>query len=122
VRRAVAALALAAALALTACGGKVIDHQKAEAFIDQDLAGVDVAVTDVTCPAEIEIEAGADFECEVTIENGDRAVVQMRMVDQDGLVRPVSIESADQRNTAPGAGPTQPEADRAADAVPSESG
>ena len=85
----VCAAALSAAL-LAGCGGKVIDDAKAEEFIRQDLAGVGVEVESVSCPAGVEVAAGTDFECDVSAD-GERAVVQMRIVDDEGLVRPIEI-------------------------------
>lgn len=93
-----AALALVVAVALaallTACGGKVIDDAKAEEFIRQDLAGVGVEVERVSCPSGVEVSAGVDFECDVAAD-GEMAVVQMRIVDDEGLVKPIEIRSAD---------------------------
>lgn len=88
----VAATALLALLA--GCSGKVIDDAKAEEFIRQDLAGVGVEVESVTCPSGIEVQAGTDFECDVAAD-GEQAVVQMRIVDDEGLVRPIEIRGAD---------------------------
>ena len=92
-----AAAALAAAIVLAAllagCGGKVIDDAKAEEFIRQDLAGVGVEVESVACPSGIEVAAGTDFECDVAAD-GEKAVVQMRIVDDEGLVRPIEIRGA----------------------------
>lgn len=91
-----AALLAAFALAglLSACGGKVIDHAKAEEFIRQDLAGVGVEVESVNCPTGVEVSAGTDFECNVAAD-GEKAVVQMRIVDDEGRVKPIEIRSAD---------------------------
>lgn len=76
------------------CGGKVIDDAKAEEFIRQDLAGVGVEVESVSCPSGVEVSAGVDFECGVTAD-GEQAVVQMRIVDDEGRVKPIEIRSAD---------------------------
>lgn len=77
---------------VSGCGGKVIDYTKAEEFIRQDLAGVGVEVESVICPKGIEVSAGTDFECEVSAD-GEQAVVEMRIVDDEGLVRPVEIRA-----------------------------
>jgi hypothetical protein len=89
-----AALVLLASVAFAACGGKVIDDNKAEEFIRQDLSDAGVNVESVSCPSGVEVAAGSDFECDVAAD-GERAVVQMRIVDDEGLVKPITIRSAD---------------------------
>lgn len=95
-RLTVLAIAVLASLAvlLTACGGKVIDHTKAEDFIRQDLAEVGVEVESVSCPKGVEVESGVDFECEVAAD-GEEAVVQMRIVDDEGRVKPIEIRAVE---------------------------
>lgn len=83
-----------AAVCLAACGGKVIDASKAEEFIRQDLSSAGVEVESVSCPTGVDVAAGAEFECEVAAD-GERAVVQMRIIDDEGLVRPIEIRAAD---------------------------
>lgn len=79
---------------LSGCGSKVIDHTKAEEFIRQDLAGVGVEVENVSCPSGVKVGPGVDFECSVAAD-GEKAVVQMRIVDDEGRVKPIEIRSAD---------------------------
>lgn len=98
--RVAAVLSAAVALALlglfAGCGGKVIDGAKAEEFIRQDLAGAGVEVESVSCPRGVEVEAGVDFECDVAAD-GEKAVVQMRIIDDEGLVKPIEIRSVDSK-------------------------
>lgn len=86
--------AVATTALLSACGGKVIDHMKAEEFIRQDLTEAGVKVGSVSCPKGVEVKGGTDFECEVSA-GGEKAVVQMRIVDDEGRVKPIEIRSAE---------------------------
>ena len=90
------AVLVLAAIVLMGCGGKVIDHQKAEEFIRLDLTEAGVEVEAVSCPGDVEVAAGVDFNCEVTADGGEEAVVQMRILDDEGRVKPIKIESAEQ--------------------------
>ncbi len=102
-RFAVLAAGLIAVLALTACGGKVIDSVKAEEFINQDLTSAGVKVESVSCPKSVEVKAGVDFACEVSADGGEKAVVTMRIIDSEGKVEPTKIESVDGDNGKSGA-------------------
>lgn len=106
-RTALATLGVLAAVGLAACGGKVIDASKAEEFIRQDLSSAGVDVESVKCPSNVDVKAGTDFECDVAAD-GERAVVQMRIIDDEGLVKPIEIRAAD--TDAPGKGENKGEA------------
>ena len=64
----------------------VIDADKTEAAIKRNLEDtMSLVVADVACPTDIEVEAGATFECEVNLSNGrlEMAVLQIENSDAD---------------------------------------
>lgn len=74
-------------------GTKVLDTAKAERLISQateEQAGV--APTDVTCPSDIEAEAGATFTCSATLE-GQPISFTVTQTDGDGNVEVESVNS-----------------------------
>jgi NAD(P)H-hydrate repair Nnr-like enzyme with NAD(P)H-hydrate epimerase domain len=88
----VAVGAVLAALAITACGGKVIDDGKAEGFIEDGLekqAGIKVSSVD--CPSGVDIEKGKAFDCTAQTERGEYRVT-LRMTDDEGTVVPAHVQ------------------------------
>lgn len=74
-------------LLLTGCGGSVVDTQKAERFLDDEIStqlGADVR--SVRCPADIAIEKGATFTCTVTGTDGSQGEAEMVQRDDRGRV------------------------------------
>jgi hypothetical protein len=81
-----------AALAITACGGKVIDDGKAEGFIEDGLekqAGVKVSSVD--CPSGVDVEKGKSFNCTAQTDRGEYTVT-LRMTDDEGTVVPTRAQ------------------------------
>ncbi|HZK15554.1 MAG TPA: DUF4333 domain-containing protein [Solirubrobacterales bacterium] len=90
---ALAALALAA-LAAAGCGKTVIDDAKTEAALEQNLeASTGKKVTAVECPSGVEVEAGAGFECAVTVAGGKRETATLRIVNEDADVEVTGVSS-----------------------------
>src|SRR3954467_7021635 len=73
------------AIAVTGCGGddndssttatttaqtRTVDDQQIEGGIKSQLSQPDNAVTKVSCPADVDVEPGATFNCSVTYANG----------------------------------------------------
>jgi hypothetical protein len=86
-RRVFALIAVPAALALSACGTKVLNTGKLETNIKQGLeqqAGV--RIKSVSCPDKIKLEAGGTFTCTAVTTGGDRAAVRVVQQDDKGHV------------------------------------
>jgi Domain of unknown function (DUF4333) len=86
-RRGFALVALPAALALSACGTKVLNTGKLETTIKQGLeqqAGV--RIKSVSCPDKVKLEAGGTFNCTAVTTGGDRASVRVVQQDDKGHV------------------------------------
>jgi Domain of unknown function (DUF4333) len=82
----VATAALAVALVAAGCGGTVIDDVKTADTIQRYLErSKGENVKSVDCPSNQEVEAGATFECEAVLANGERkiATVEIRNEDAD---------------------------------------
>lgn len=92
----VAAVFLLGGLAVGAVmlfGTKILDSTEAEQLISQateDQAGV--APTDVSCPSDIEAEAGATFSCTASLE-GQPITFTVTQTDDDGNVEVASVNS-----------------------------
>jgi hypothetical protein len=70
--------------ALAACS-KTIDTASLEENIRSELtAQAGVTPTDVSCPDDVPVEAGATFECTVTAEDGSTATVTVTQTDDEG--------------------------------------
>jgi Domain of unknown function (DUF4333) len=82
------------ALAIAGCGGKVIDDEKAEGFVEDGLerqGGIEVDAVD--CPADVDVEKGKTFDCTAVTDQG-RLSVTIRMTDDEGTVVPVRAKRA----------------------------
>lgn len=88
-----AALALAALL-VVGCGKTVIDDQKTEAAIKQNLQGqVDGTVRSVSCPDGQEVKAETSFECEVQTSKGT-VVARLEILNDDADVQIVALDDS----------------------------
>jgi Domain of unknown function (DUF4333) len=84
-------IGIAAAIVLGAAvyflfGGKTIDSADLESDLAAQVAQrADVAedAVDVSCPDDVEVEAGKVFDCEATLE-GDTATIEVELTDDDG--------------------------------------
>ena len=81
------AAALAASLALVACGGidtdKLEDEVSSDAQQQVDDAGIDATVESIDCPDDIESETGTEFECKLEFSDGTSAVANGEVTDGD---------------------------------------
>jgi hypothetical protein len=81
------AAAVAAAVALAACGEKTIDADKGEKFIRDTIAEqVGARVASVTCPEGVEAKKGGTFNCVVVGRDRTRGEVVARQKDDEGNV------------------------------------
>jgi Domain of unknown function (DUF4333) len=81
--------ALVASMAFAACGTETLDNADLESQLTEQLsadAGVDPAQVSVSCPEDVEIEQGGEFECTLTAPNGDEVRVEVTMTDDEGNV------------------------------------
>jgi hypothetical protein len=80
-----ASLAVAAAIALAACG--TIDGEKLETEIEDGVSGdlqrFDVTAESVSCPDDIESETGATFECTLATDSDQELIVEVEVTDGD---------------------------------------
>ncbi len=81
-------VAVAAALALAACGESTLDADQIEEEItpqvEEQTGTRDVAID---CPDDVEAEEGGVFECDLTAEGGIEAKVEVTQEDDEGNVR-----------------------------------
>ena len=80
-------IAIAACLALPACGEKVINTDDLEGQIATELeAQTGVVPASVECPADVPAEKGGTFRCTVTADDGSSAGITVTQTDDQGNV------------------------------------
>jgi hypothetical protein len=81
------AVAIVVAIAAVALfGAKTIDSADLESDLASQITGqaqVAEDTVEVSCPEDVEVEAGKIFECEATVE-GDTTTIEVRLTDDDG--------------------------------------
>ena len=88
-----AALACAAFLAF-GCGKTVIDDVKTEGAIEQNLeTSAGQKVTSVECPSDVEVEAGATFECAVMLAGGKEETATLKVINADADVELTNLQA-----------------------------
>jgi hypothetical protein len=86
------ALALGTFLA-AGCGETVIDAAKTEAAIEQNLEkSVGQKVSSVECPSDVEVEAGATFDCAVSLEGGKGETATLKILNSDADVEVTDLQ------------------------------
>lgn len=89
---AIAALAFAAFL-VAGCGGTVIDAAKTEAAIEQNLEkSLGKKVSSVDCPSDVEVKAGASFDCTVTLTGGKEETASLKIINEDADVEVTGLK------------------------------
>ena len=86
-RIASAAAALVETALLAACVTETVDAQDLESNLAEQLsadAGVEAADVSVSCPEDIEVEQGNEFECQLTAPNGDEVTVEVTLTNDEG--------------------------------------
>jgi hypothetical protein len=90
---AVAAL-LAVAFLAVGCGETVIDAVKTEAAIEQNLeSSLGRKVSSVDCPSDVEVKAGASFDCAVTLTSGKHETATLKIINDDADVEVTALEA-----------------------------
>ena len=83
-----AAAIVLAVVVMFAFGSKTIDNADLESDLaDQITTEFNVSEGDevaVSCPEDVEVEEGKEFECDATINGEHAATVQIRLTDDDG--------------------------------------
>lgn len=94
VRRA-ALLALAfSALVAIGCGKTVIDDAKTEGAIQHNLeSSLGKKVQKVDCPSGVEVKAGAEFDCQVTLVGGKEETATLKVLNSDADVELVDLNA-----------------------------
>ena len=90
-----AALLAAGAIALAAsgCGDTVIDSAKADGALQTSLErSLKEKVSSVDCPSGQKVEPGATFICSVKFADGQRASVEIKIVNEDADVSVVHLQ------------------------------
>ena len=81
-------VAVAAVLALAACGESTLDANQIEEEItpqvEEQTGTRDVAID---CPDDVEAEEGGKFECDLSAQGGIEAKVEVTQDDDEGNVR-----------------------------------
>ena len=82
--------AMAAATALSACsvtlGGTNLDVDKAQTEIASGIQEQTGLAVTVSCPAEVPIQAGGTFGCDVTDASGGNGTVIVTQEDEEGNI------------------------------------
>lgn len=82
----------ASALVVSGCGGTVVDSQKAEDAITQNIEDqTNVQVESVSCPDDVDVKAGNTFECEIKLVNGKGATAELKILNEDADVKIVKL-------------------------------
>jgi hypothetical protein len=91
---AVAAL-LAVAFLAVGCGETVIDDAKTEAAIEDNLQkSLGKKVSSVDCPSDVEVKAGASFDCAVTLNDGKEETASLKIINDDADVEVTNLQPA----------------------------
>lgn len=87
-----AALILAALLA-AGCGETVIDDAKTEAAIEDNLSkSLGKKVSSVECPSGVEVKAGENFDCTVTLSGGKQETASLKILNEDADVEVTDLK------------------------------
>jgi Domain of unknown function (DUF4333) len=80
------------ALALTACGGNTIDPDRAEGYVVRGLTSLGLGtISSVHCDVGVDAEPGANVRCRARSSKRGPLVVTLRVLDDDGTVKPIDI-------------------------------
>jgi hypothetical protein len=82
------------ALALAACGTKVIDQGKAEKFTKQVVVANGATAKSIKCPSDVEVKKGKTFTCTAALTNGQSFKLTFQMTDGKGTVKFVKVSKS----------------------------
>jgi Domain of unknown function (DUF4333) len=101
--RPIAAVALLGLLllAVSGCGGTVIDNVKAEETLQASLEkSLHEKIKQVDCPANVNVEPGNTFSCVVDFSKGKEATAILKIRDSDANVTTVGLKPKANAGTA----------------------
>lgn len=79
--------------AAAGCGETVIDSAKAEAALEQNVEQqTDRKVSSVDCPSDVEVKAGATFDCTVSYAGGEREVATLEIRNSNADVSVTNLQ------------------------------
>jgi Flp pilus assembly pilin Flp len=84
---------IAAALLAAGCGKTVVDDAKTEDAIEQNLKSSGNKVTAVECPAGVEVETDATFDCAVTLAGGKEATARMKILNDEADIELTNLKA-----------------------------
>jgi hypothetical protein len=93
-------VALIAGVLVAGCGDddpETVDAAQIEEQIEQGLSSATAKVASVTCPDDVESEAGAKFTCSAKLDKGGSAKVEVTQQDDEAFtysVKPGSVKIA----------------------------
>lgn len=76
--------AVFAAVAFAGCGTTVIDADKAEELIVDNISGGEVKPESASCPDDVEAKKGETFECTIAFEDGSEGKATIHIKSDDG--------------------------------------
>lgn len=80
------------AFTLQACGGDVVDGEKAAIAVKYDVqTATGVEVEEVICPEDIAVRVGNRFACHVTTADGRRALAELRVLSGSADLRLIEL-------------------------------
>jgi hypothetical protein len=91
------AAAVIAALALTGCGGTVIDATKQEEAVQASLSkSLGEKVSSVECPSGQKVEPGATFTCKVKLPQGKEEIATLKIRNKDADVSLIKLSGSNE--------------------------
>lgn len=86
---------VSAAFLVAGCGETVIDSAKTEAAIEENLQkSLGKQVSSVDCPSDVEVKAGASFDCTVTLKGGKEETASLKIINDEADVEVTNLQPA----------------------------
>jgi NAD(P)H-hydrate repair Nnr-like enzyme with NAD(P)H-hydrate epimerase domain len=83
-RGGLAVLALAAVLIAAGCGGVELDASKTQDQLKAYIENLEkTKVSSVDCPSGVEVKAGNTLECSVSLQDGKKGTVTVKILNSD---------------------------------------
>lgn len=82
------------AVLVVGCGGTVIDDEKTEDAIAENVeSSLGKKISSVDCPSGVDVEAGASFECTVSLTGGKEEIATLKILNEDADVELVDLSA-----------------------------
>jgi NAD(P)H-hydrate repair Nnr-like enzyme with NAD(P)H-hydrate epimerase domain len=93
--RRISLIALLGAAVVAGCGDTVIDDDKTEGAIEQNLeSAAKKKVSSVDCPSDVDVEKGAKFSCTVNLDNGKTEKASLKILNDDADIELTGLKPA----------------------------